>query len=170
MLTIIFDWKTYKPKWTFYSVETILDWIKCGDLEEVKEKKEYSSINEFCVLNGVSEEHRAILNTFLAIEHTKANRILKKLRGWVDTELKLRGYEHKQILDKIDSLEQETEEDIDHDLVKENIRVMDEQDGNIELLPLYIADSWIDGDTYIPWQLQLELLTTAVNQLITNKK
>ena len=52
-------------------------------LEEVKDK-EHNSINEFCILNGVSEEHRAILNTFLAIEHTKANRIIEKLREELD--------------------------------------------------------------------------------------
>ena len=39
-----------------------------------------------------------------AIERGKEITILEKLREWVDKELKLDGYEHQQILDKIDLL------------------------------------------------------------------
>lgn len=39
---------------------------------------------------------------------------LIELRKWVDTELKLEGYEHKQILDKIDLVISNT----DHPLIK----------------------------------------------------
>jgi hypothetical protein len=61
--------------------------VEHGYLEEVKENEEYSSINEFCALNGVSEQHRAMLNTFLAIEHTKANSILKKLKADIEKRI-----------------------------------------------------------------------------------
>ena len=37
-------------------------------------------------------------------EYYSALSILEKLREWVDKELKLQGYEHQQILDKIDLL------------------------------------------------------------------
>ena len=40
MITITYEGKTYQPKWQFYHVESILDWIAWGDLEEVKEKTE----------------------------------------------------------------------------------------------------------------------------------
>jgi len=39
---------------------------------------------------------------------------LIELRKWIDTELKLEGYEHKQILDKIDLVISNT----DHPLIK----------------------------------------------------
>ena len=39
---------------------------------------------------------------------------LMELRKWVDTELKLEGYEHKHILDKIDLVIKNTE----HPLIK----------------------------------------------------
>lgn len=38
MLIIQYDWKTYQPKWTFCHVETILDWISCGEIELLPEK------------------------------------------------------------------------------------------------------------------------------------
>ncbi len=71
-----------------------------GGLEEVKENKEptYIAVDP------------AIPNSVDAIKYacefkpTTDPSILEKLREWVDKELKLDGYEHQQILDKIDLL------------------------------------------------------------------
>lgn len=164
--------KTYRPK--KYSTDlffTLVEsYIKSGDLEEVKENKEYSSINEFCVLNGVSEEHRAMLNAFLAIEHTKANRILEKLREELDkmkTENTDTSDEYTQwvlntcgyLLDLLTSLEQPKEQP--------------QPQEDIELLPKF--DEYLSTTECIKLrvfslEVQVELLTSTVNQLIKANK
>ena len=80
MITI--NWKTYKQLHNKYSIEWL---VKHGYMEEVKEKP-------------LSQKRAE------AIERGKEITILEKLREWVDKELKLDGYEHQQILDKIDLL------------------------------------------------------------------
>jgi len=61
-------------------------------VEEVKENKELDK--------ALAER----LEYPYEMTYAKDTSILEKLKDWVDKELKLEGYEHKQILDKIDLL------------------------------------------------------------------
>lgn len=84
MITITIDGKTYKPKWQFYHVETILDWIEWGDLEEVKENEEGGR-------NGLEWQ-----KTFLSMEEfnrvrsepSKIANIMGEIEMWEDKEEK----------------------------------------------------------------------------------
>lgn len=205
-----------KLKWIeeWYSAEVSPDW-----------KKRAIRGEEFRIqTQGLERVHEKPLSQKRAeaIERGKEVIILKKLREWVDKELKLQGYEHQQILEKIDlltSLEtpqftpwqmievsfdgekwwkreyvnyepslwyfwvskyctiyraenwcleekwkfaRPIKDKIDHDQVKENIRVMDEQDGKIEP---EVPEFKSSGNT--PWNLELTSMSRQIEALTT---
>lgn len=94
MITIQIDGKTYIARRSKMSMlMPISEWISKWYLEEVKEKP-LSQKRAEAIERG--KQH--------STEYYSALSILEKLREWVDKELKLDGYEHQQILDKIDLL------------------------------------------------------------------
>ena len=186
-----------------------------GGLEEVKENKELSMYDAWI--------WACINSKWDVVDYNTS--ILEKLREWVSTELKLDGYEHQQILDKIDllaSLEtpqftpwqeiecshtwkewdwfkekftkmvwvnkdlygveweeswyrfaRPIEDKIDHDQVKENIRVMDEQDGvkiepELPEVPNFNTTSELIIDDFSVLK-QIEALTTFCQSLARQK-
>lgn len=102
MITIEFDGKTYKPKWQFYHVESILDWIAWGDLEEVKE-------NEDSILEKLRAENPIITyirSDKLREELERRIKVIEWIRSiWQWSYVSGRLFELNEVRDFLTSLE-----------------------------------------------------------------
>ncbi len=150
MITI--NWKTYKQKyfvWAYPIQKQLQTWVEEWLLEEVKEKP-LSQKRAEAIERG--KQH--------STEYYSALSILEKLREWVDKELKLQGYEHQQILDKIDLLTSlETKEEQYADFTKQlmNDTELLEQ---IKKWPETLTEKLEKSNTpqFTPWQEEPEEL------------